>query len=139
MPGMPEYDEGDDEFAMVVQPGGDSWKWVTFSFRSDDVQLVRSHIGVVSVRCCGIFRTTIEDNIAVAAGGREVTSAEVREVCRRVGAHDAFLQLPDGYATLVGEGSGHELSHHMALRVALARALIRRPSMLLIDDGDQVI
>jgi ABC-type multidrug transport system fused ATPase/permease subunit len=50
-------------------------------------------VGYVSVGCCGIFRTTVEDNIAVATT-REVTSAEVREVCRKVGAHETFLQLP---------------------------------------------
>ena len=59
----------------------------------DNVQLVRSMVGYVSVACSGIFRTSVEDNIAVATA-REVTSAEVREVCCRVGAHEAFLQLP---------------------------------------------
>ena len=62
----------------------------------------------------------------------QVTSAEVREVCRKVGAHEALLQLPDGYATLVGEGSGHPLTHQTVLQIGLARALIRRPRILLV-------
>ena len=136
MPGMAGED-GDDDNAMVVQPGGPGWKWATFSFRRDNVQLVRAGVGFVGVGCCGIFRTTVEDNIAVATT-REVTSAEVREVCRRVGAHEELLQLPDGYATLVGEGSGHALTQQMALRIGLARALIRRPRLLLVDHGDQI-
>ncbi|GAX84702.1 hypothetical protein CEUSTIGMA_g12124.t1 [Chlamydomonas eustigma] len=135
IPGMPE--EQHEESLMVVQAGGPGWKWATFSFRKDNPLLVRSLVGYVSVGCCGIFRTTVEDNIAVATT-REVTSAEVREVCRKVGAHETFLQLPDGYATLVGEGSGHPLTQQTALRIGLARALIRRPRILLLDNGDQL-
>ena len=109
---LPGMLPGKDTAGEAIVVGGPGWKWATLSFRHDNVQLVRSRVGFVSSGCCGIFRTTVEDNIAVATS-REVTSAEVREVCRKVGAHEALLRLPDGcvfpfvalrpHATLLGQ------------------------------------
>ena len=46
-----------------------------------------------------------------------------------------FMQ--EGYRTLVGEGSGTVISYTLLLRLAVARALVRRPRLLLLDDADQ--
>jgi ABC-type protease/lipase transport system fused ATPase/permease subunit len=42
----------------------------------------------------------------------------------------------DGYRTLIGSGTGHPLTRQVALQLGLARALLRKPRLLLLDDGD---
>lgn len=58
-----------------------------------------------------------------------MTNQEVRDACVAVGLHDTVTALPDGYATVVGEGSGHALSGADVLRLVLARVIVRRPKV----------
>jgi hypothetical protein len=81
-------------------------------------------------------RTTVEDNVACATLGA-VSGTEVRDACRAVGAHAAVMALPEGYRTLVGDGSGAPLPPRLVLQLSLARALVRRPRLLLLDDAEQ--
>jgi ATP-binding cassette subfamily B protein len=74
---------------------------------------------------------TVSDNIAY--GMAEVSPERVREAARAAGA-DAFItELPDGYRTVVGD-HGHQLSGGQALRIALARALVRDAPVLVLDE-----
>ncbi|KAK8765145.1 hypothetical protein V5799_032245 [Amblyomma americanum] len=84
----------------------------------------------------------IADNIAYGDNGREVSRDEVVAAARKAHAHDFIAQLPQGYDTaLQPPGSPEQpsspalLSASQAKRVALARALVRDPRILLVDDA----
>ncbi len=78
-----------------------------------------------------LFGGTVRDNIAMAHP--ETGDAEVIRVAKLAGLHDYLIDLPDGYATDIGE-AGHLLPGGMRQRVAIARALVGDPPVLIFDE-----
>eukprot|EP00884_Botryococcus_braunii_P000803 jgi/Botrbrau1/10723/Bobra.357_1s0024.1 len=122
---------------VEAQPPGTSapFLWKAFDFEKDTFIDVRRHISLAAYAACGVFHASLEDNLACATS-REITQEDTREVGRTVGLDDWAQSLPDGYRTLIGSGTGHPLTRQVALQLGLGRALLRKPRLLLLDDGD---
>lgn len=92
---------------------------------------LRKHIATVE-QDIFLFNDTIFENIRF--GKPDATLEEVIEVAKLAQAHDFIMELPEKYNNLVGEG-GVKLSGGQAQRIAIARALLMDPTILIMDDG----
>jgi ABC-type transport system involved in cytochrome bd biosynthesis fused ATPase/permease subunit len=98
--------------------------------RAADADAWRAQLAWVPQRPT-ILRGTVEDNIRL--GVPELGDEAVRRAARAAGADGFVRALPDGYATVVGEG-GRALSAGQVQRIALARALARDAAVLVLDE-----
>lgn len=91
---------------------------------------LRRNIGLVFQESL-LFKTSIADNIAF--GRPEASREQIEHAARVAGAHGFIQQLPEGYDTVLEEGAVN-LSGGQRQRLAIARALLLEPQMLLLDD-----
>ena len=99
--------------------------------REFPLDLLRRNIGFVPQETF-LFSDTIRENIAF--GAQNATDADVRRVAQAANIADDIESFPEGYNTLVGE-RGLTLSGGQKQRTAIARALIRNPRILILDDA----
>lgn len=83
-----------------------------------------------------LFSGTIEDNIRF--GKLDATREEIIEAAKLANAHDFILSQPDGYDTMLGE-RGVNLSGGQAQRVALSRAFLKDPGILILDEATSAL
>jgi ATP-binding cassette, subfamily B, bacterial len=91
---------------------------------------LRAQIGIV-LQDTLLFSTTVRENIAY--GRPDAAEEEIVQAAKRAQADDFIRQLPEGYASLVGERGGH-LSVGQRQRIGIARAFLKNAPILLLDE-----
>lgn len=96
---------------------------------------LRTQIGVVLQQTI-LFSGTIRDNIRY--GKPDATQADIENAAKAACAHDFIMSMPDGYDTVLGQ-RGVNLSGGQKQRISIARALIIRPTILILDDSTSAV
>lgn len=99
-------------------------------------RFLRQQIGIVEQEPF-LFSRTIQENIIYGAG-RNVTMEEIISAAKAASIHDVISSFPQGYNTLIGE-KGVTLSGGQKQRVAIARTILKNPSILILDDSTSSI
>lgn len=94
-------------------------------------EYLHENIGVV-FQDTFLFAGSFYENIAYAK--QEATAEEVIAAAKAANAHDFIMQTTDGYNTIIGE-NGHSISGGERQRLAIARAIIKNPSILILDEA----
>lgn len=100
-----------------------------------DLEVLRNQVSVVLQKNV-LFSGSIYDNLRW--GNKEATDEECREACRLACADDFISSFPDGYDTHIEQG-GTNVSGGQKQRLCIARALLKKPKILILDDSTSAV
>lgn len=103
--------------------------------RDYDLSTLRNNVAMVLQKNV-LFSGTIRDNLRW--GNAEATDEEIVAACQAAQAHDFVMSFPDGYDTDLGQG-GVNVSGGQKQRLCIARALLKRPKVLILDDSTSAV
>lgn len=106
-----------------------------YDVKSLDLDSLRRNIGVVSQETL-LSNISIAENISL--GKRNATREEIVEAANLANAHEFIINLPGGYDAMVGR-MGYQLSAGQRQRIALARAILKNPKILILDEATSSI
>ena len=115
--------------------GGGSIRIGGVDVREAGLQDLRKRIGYVTQQTM-LFSDTIAENIGYGKGA--VSAEEVIAAAKKAHAHDFIMELDDGYASQIGEHGG-KLSGGQRQRLSLARAILKDPDILILDEATSQI
>jgi len=119
-----------DVFSGIVSVDG-------IDIKELNIRWLRSQMGIVTQEPI-LFAVSLGENIAYGDNTRKVPIAEVITAAKNANIHDFISTLPQGYDTNIGSKGG-QLSGGQKQRVSIARALIRQPKILLLDDATSAL
>ena len=100
-----------------------------------DIQALRNAVSMV-LQKNELFSGTIKDNLRW--GNPDATDAEMEHACRLACAHEFIERFPDGYDTFIEQG-GKNVSGGQKQRLCIARALLKKPKILILDDSTSAV
>lgn len=103
--------------------------------RDYDMETLRNGVAVV-LQKNELFSGTIKDNLRW--GNKEATDEQLVEACRLACADEFIAQFPDGYDTYIEQG-GTNVSGGQKQRLCIARALLKKPKILILDDSTSAV
>ena len=103
--------------------------------RDYDIKALRDQVAMVLQKNV-LFSGTIKDNLRW--GNPDATDEEMEHACRLACAHDFIQSFPDGYDTYIEQG-GKNVSGGQKQRLCIARALLKKPKILILDDSTSAV
>lgn len=103
--------------------------------RDYDIETLRNSVAMVLQKNL-LFSGTIKDNLRW--GNERATDEEIIEACKLAQAHDFVMSFPDGYDTYIEQG-GTNVSGGQKQRLCIARALLKKPKILILDDSTSAV
>ena len=103
--------------------------------REYDIEVLRDSVAMV-LQKNQLFSGTIKENLRW--GNENATDEEIAEVCRLAQAEEFINTLPDGYDTYIEQG-GSNVSGGQKQRLCIARALLKKPKILILDDSTSAV
>ena len=104
-----------------------------FELRDLSAEYLRTQIGFVEQEPI-LFSRSIKDNIAYGVINRIVSQEQIEDAAKIAAIHEIILSFPNGYDTMIGE-RGVTLSGGQKQRIAIARTILKDPSILILDDS----